>query len=174
VRVGFRTNRAPELTSMDASGDFHALPDTTVLVDPPPHDAHYFDAQLLGLHAYYDVVSHGQLYTQGVVFPPQDEPSIKLSDMADYGPGAGGQWTLELLERFFRDAVATLDSAAAGRLDLKSFDSIILVHPGSDLQNDINRDSPNDLPTFFVTLADSVPCRAARMPSRTVSCCPSS
>lgn len=156
ARIGFAANRAPELTSMHPSGDFRLEPDTTYIVDPPPHDADYFDAQFVALAAYWERMSFGQLVVRATVFPPQSEPSIKMSDMADYGPGANGNWTLELLERYFIDAVLALDAAAASRIDLREFDTFLFAHPGSDLQNDINRDSPNDLPTFSVTLAESL------------------
>ena len=157
VRVGFAANRAPGLVSMDPSGDFRLQPDSTAIVDPPPHDVAYFEAQLLGMRSYYDVMSFGQFVAAGTVFPPAGEASLRLSDPADFGPGPGGRWTLELLERYFRTTVALLDSAAAGRLDLRAYDSFMFMHPGSDIQNDYNGDSPNDLPSFFVTLADSVP-----------------
>lgn len=166
VRVGFETNRAPRLTSMDASGDFFMAPDSTARVDPPPHDVAYFESHSLAMRSYYDVMSRGQLVLDTRVFPPAGEPSIKLTDVADYGPGSAGVWTLESLEQYFRDCVELLDRESVGRLDLEpyAYDStgtrlgaIVFVHPGSDLQNDVNRDSPNDLPTFYITLADSVP-----------------
>jgi len=159
VRVGFAANRRPDLTSMPASGDFMVEPDSTVIIDPPPHDVPYFEAQILALQDYYRVQSQGRLFVRGSVFPPVGEASLKLSDMADYGPGPDPQarWTLPLLETWFRDAVGVLDSAAVGRLVLPDYETFAFVHPGSDLQNDINGDSPNDLPTFFVTLGDSVP-----------------
>ncbi len=165
VRLGFAANRAPDLTSMDTTGDFRLAPDPNAIVDPPPHDVLYFEKQLEAMRGYYDVMSDGRVVLETRVFPPDGEPSIKLSDVADYGPGSSGFWTLEGLETYFRDAVATLDSAASGRLDLApyAFDStgtrlgaLIFAHPGSDLQNDINRDSPNDLPTFFIALGDSI------------------
>ncbi len=168
ARIGFATNREPSLTSMsghEADGFFLTDPDPAAIIDPPPHDAAYFDAHLLALQSYYDVVSRGQLVVEGTVFPPAGEPALTLSDIADYGPGAGGRWTLELFERYFHDAITLLDGAATGRIDLGPYTddptgqrlgSIVLVHPGSDFQNDINQDSPNDLPTFFITLADSI------------------
>jgi len=157
VRMGFAANRAPGFTSMDPSGDFRLSPDSTVIIDPPPHGVPYFQAELLGLREYYRVMSHGTLEVRGHVFPPEGEPSLKLSDVADYGPGPNANWTIELLERWFRDSVAKLDSAATGGLDLSTIESICIVHPGSDLQSDIERNSPNDIPSFFMTLADSIP-----------------
>ncbi|MFQ5598971.1 MAG: immune inhibitor A domain-containing protein [Candidatus Krumholzibacteriia bacterium] len=170
VRIGFEGNREPSLTSMHASGDFLMEPDSTVIIDPPPHDVAYFETQLLAMRSFYTLMSRRQLWIEGVVFPPAGEPSIKLSDVAEYGPGAGNFWTLETLEKYFRDAIALLGQEAQGRFDLTpyAFDpsgrrlgSIVIVHPGSDIQNDINRDSPNDLPTFFITLADSVAVQGA-------------
>ena len=105
VRVGFADNRAPNLTSMPASGDFMLAADSTIIIDPPPHDAAYWEAQLLALQAFYLQQSGGQLLVQGTVFPPVGEASIKLSDVADHGPGAGAVWTLPLLETYFLDAV---------------------------------------------------------------------
>src|SRR5262245_26046786 len=55
VRVGFSANRNPDLTSMDASGDFALAPDSTVVVNPPPHGVPYFDAQLVGVRDYYRI-----------------------------------------------------------------------------------------------------------------------
>ncbi len=157
ARVGFQANREPSLTSVPAGGDFLLAPDSTVVVDPPPHDAHYFDALLLAMRSFYDVMSDGQLVVLGTVFPAQNDSTIQLTDPADYGPGRGGRWTIELLEAYFRDAIGLLDSTATARgVDLHDFDSFVIAHPGSDLQNDINGDSPNDLPTFFITLADSI------------------
>lgn len=165
VRIAFETNVEPGLTSMSETGDFFLDEDPSVVIDPPPHDVAYFESHLLAMRSYYDVMSFGKLVVEGTVFPPLDEPSIKLSDVADFGPGAGGLWTLELLEEYFREAVKLLDQEAPlGFLDPYAYDStgtrlgtIVFVHPGSDLQNDINRDSPNDLPTFFITLGDSIP-----------------
>ena len=169
ARIGFDTNRAPNLTSMsgpEADGFFQSAPDPAAIIDPPPHDAAYFDAHLLALRRYYEVMSRGQLVVKGTVFPPVDEPALTMSDIADYGPGAGGIWSLVQFEKYFGDAIRLLDAAAAGRIDLLPYTydasgqrlgSIVLVHPGSDFQNDINQDSPNDLPTFFITLADSIP-----------------
>jgi M6 family metalloprotease-like protein len=166
ARVGFEENRAPALTSMDASGDFSLEPDATTIVEPPPHDAAYFEAQLLAMQSYYAAMSRGRLHIEGAVFPPAGDPSIKLTDVADYGPGPDGFWTIETLESYFRDAIALLDQESRGRFDLTPYlhdptgerlGSIVIVHPGSDLQNDINRDSPNDLPTFFVSVGDSIP-----------------
>ena len=157
VRVGFEENRDPGLTSMLASGDFMLQADSTVIIDPPPHDVAYFEAQLLALQEYYRQQSNGQLRIESTVFPPMGSPSIKLSDVADYGPGAGGFWTLLGLESYFKDAIMLLDTEANGIIDLSTFDSYIITHPGGDLQTDVLGNSPNDIPTFFITLADSVP-----------------
>lgn len=156
ARVGFASNRSPGASSMHPSGDFWLEPDTTIVIDPPPHDAAYFDAHLLAMNSFYRVMSNETFRIEWTIFPPAGSPSIKLSDVADYGPGANGFWTLEKLETYFREAVGLLDQEGGAALDLAAFDSYIIVHPGGDLQSDVRGNSPNDIPTFFITLADSV------------------
>ena len=76
VRVGFAENRQPNLTSMPASGDFMLEADSTVVIDPPPHDVAYFEAQLLALQEFYRQQSAGQLRIEATVFPPLGTPWI--------------------------------------------------------------------------------------------------
>ncbi len=82
--------------------------------------------------------------------------------MADYGPGAGEFWTLDGLESLVRDMITVADAGAAAEgISLADYDDdddrtyIIFAHAGSDWQSDINGDSPNDIPTFFVTLGSA-------------------
>ena len=115
ARVGFEANREPSLTSGPPSGDFMLVPDSTVIVDPPPHDARYFDALLLAMRSFYDVRVRWSVGGRRDRLPPQDDATIQLSDLADYGPGRDGRWTIELLEAYFRDAIGLLDSTATER-----------------------------------------------------------
>ena len=168
VRVSYETNRDPELVTLAADGDFFYEPrfpdDPGVPVDPEPHDRAFFESHLEGLRQYYAFQSGGRLHIDSRVLPEGDRDSYKLSDPADYGPGAGQFWTLEGLERFVRDMIATADAgASADGVSLADFDDdddltyIIFAHAGSDWQSDINQDSPNDVPTFFVTLGEPQP-----------------
>ena len=166
VRISFETNREPDLVTMASDGDFffepRFPPDEPLQIDPEPHDKAFFQSHLRGLAEYYQFQSGGRLHIESRVLPEGDRDSYKLSDVADYGPGAGQFWTLEGLESLVRDMITATDAGtqADGSADLSDYDDdndltyIIFAHAGSDWQSDINQDSPNDIPTFFVTLGE--------------------
>jgi M6 family metalloprotease-like protein len=166
VRISFAADRSGPLTSVTEDGDFLLRERTDEdFIDPPPHDRAYFEAHLAGLAEYYRLESGGRLQIESRVLPDEPRGSYQLSDLADYGPGAGNFWTLEGLERLVRDMIAVADSGAMhadppARLadydDDDPFTYVIFVHAGSDWQSDVNADSPNDVPTFFVSLAKPV------------------
>ena len=91
IRIGFETNRDPNLTTIDPSGDFVLEPLTDPLpleVDAPPRDKVFFKSHLEGLAEYYKVMSGGRLHIEGRVLPEGNDDSYKLNVVADYGPGA--------------------------------------------------------------------------------------
>ncbi|MFH2051945.1 MAG: hypothetical protein ABIK96_05710 [bacterium] len=168
VRISFTTNRDSLLTTIAPDGDFDfSVPEDPgfLVIDPPPHDKAFYEAHLQGLSEYYRFQSGGRLHIEGRVLPEDPRGSYKLTDVADYGPGANGFWTLESLERLVRDMITAADQGtlADGSARLADYDDddpftyIIFVHAGSDWQSDINGDSPNDIPTFFVTLGEPQP-----------------
>ncbi|MCB1182418.1 immune inhibitor A, partial [bacterium] len=168
VRIAFDENRNPGLTTISPDGDFMYAPleNPGVLeIDPPPHDKAYFEAHMAGLSEYYRYMSGGRLHIEGTVLPAGDRDAYRLSDVADYGPGSGGFWTLANLERLVQDCITTADdgliadgfgNGLADYDDESPFTYVIFVHAGSDWQSDINGDSPNDIPTFFVQLGEPV------------------
>ncbi len=160
VRISFASDRSGDLTSVTTDGDFTLrppLPDEHI--DHPPRNATFFRAHLEGLAEYYRLQSGGRLEIDYQVLPPGEEDSYQLSDIADYGPGEGNFWELLSLERLVLDMIAVTDStlAADGPVRLDDYDDddpftyVIFVHSGSDWQSDVNNDSPNDIPTFFVS-----------------------
>lgn len=164
VRISFEQNRSPALTSVEPNGDFLleplANPDT-LFVDRPPRNRDFYQSHLVGLSEYYKFQSGGRLHIEGSVLPEEQDGSYTLSDIADYGPGNDGWWTMESLERLVRDMIDTGDAGTVGtEFDFTNYDDdhpltyVIFVHAGSDWQSDINGDSPNDIPTFFVTLGE--------------------
>jgi M6 family metalloprotease-like protein len=165
VRFGFESNRDSNLTTVLPSGNFDlSTPpdDGRLRIDPAPRNRAFFEAHLEGLAEYYTFQSGNRLHIEGRVLPEGQDDCYRLSDPADYGPGEGGGWTLESLERLVRDMIIAADeeTTADGSASLADYDDdndftyIIFVHAGSDWQSDINQDSPNDIPTFFVTLGE--------------------
>lgn len=164
VRIDFAADRSGDLTSVTTDGGFLLEADPEILFDPPPHDRDYYMAHLAGLSEYYHVQSDGKLRIEGRVLPAGDLDAYTLSDIADYGPGADGGWTIPLLETLVQDMIVAADEGtqADGDVSLADFDDddpltyVIFVHAGADWQSDVNRDSPNDIPTFFVSLGEPV------------------
>lgn len=169
VRIAFRSDRSGSLTSVTEDGNFLLEPDSTVFFDPPPHDRKYFEAHARALSEYWSSMSNGQIVAETTVLPPGNEDAYFLEDLADYGPGSGGFWTIERLERLVRDMIGAADQGtlADGSANLADYDFddpdtyIIFAHSGADLQSNLVWTpgqpgySPNDIPTFFVTLGDS-------------------
>ncbi|MBU1071668.1 immune inhibitor A, partial [bacterium] len=165
VRIGFETDRSGDLTSVTADGDFQLrAPTDADIIDPPPHDRAYFEAHLAGLSEYYGIQSDGRLAIDSVVLPASDTGCYKLGDLADYAPGADGYWTVGMLEALVRDIIELTDEQTALDYSVRFADYddddpltyVIFVHAGADWQSDINQDSPNDIPTFFVALGEPV------------------
>ncbi|MBE0565051.1 MAG: immune inhibitor A, partial [Krumholzibacteria bacterium] len=167
VRISFATNREPGLTTIPPDGGFMLTPPVEpepIPIDPPPHDKAYFASHMHGLSEYYRYQSGGRLHIEGRVLPDADQGSYQLTDVADYGPGRDGFWTIDSLERMVRDMITVADQgAAADGVALSDYDDddpftyIIFVHSGSDWQSDVLGDSPNDIPTFFISLGEPQP-----------------
>jgi len=164
VRISFATDRSGPLTSVTEDGNFtlrEAYPEE--LIDRPPHNRSFYEAHLAGLSEYYRMQSDNRLIIQSQVMPRGPVDSYQLSDLADYGPGADSFWTVESLERLVRGMIGVADStitadeeefSLADYDDDNPFTYIIFVHAGGDWQGDINNDSPNDVPTFFISLGE--------------------
>jgi M6 family metalloprotease-like protein len=171
IRIAFREDRSGDLTAVTTDGNFQLepAPEDTVIFDPPPHDKQYFESHMRGLAEYWGSMSNGLIRVQSRVLPEGDEDAYFLSDIADYGPGAGRSWTVEMLEKLVRDMILEADrgTLADGSVRLADYDFddpntyIIFAHAGADLQSNLvfqegqEGYSPNDIPTFFVSLGDS-------------------
>ncbi|RKZ05954.1 hypothetical protein DRQ05_05545, partial [bacterium] len=155
IRISFETDREDALSSMTTGGDFDYSTDSNAVIDPPPHDYGYFNSHMKALRNFLHFESCGKVVLEWDIFPQGPHDSYKLSDIADYGPGAGGYWTQELLVKFFKECVEAADGALAAQgypVHFWDYDAIVVAHAGADLQSDVNNDSPNDIPSYFATL----------------------
>ena len=157
VRVSFKNDREPSLSSISTRGNFDLTVNGSQIVDPTPHNKDYFNSHMTGLRNYFYYQSCGRLEIVWDIIPEGLDESYKLSDIADYGPGTTEVWTVERLVWFFRDAVEKADSSLASLgypVRFGDYDAIILAHAGANLQSDIDYDTPNDIPSFFARLGD--------------------
>ncbi|MGH7729740.1 MAG: immune inhibitor A domain-containing protein, partial [Candidatus Eiseniibacteriota bacterium] len=162
IRVAFRNDRGGPLSTGDGRFDLTG-PDTTVAaIDRPPHNRQFYLAHLEALRRYYDVQTYGRAAIEGEVWPRTDDGAYTLDDMADYGPWAFSQDIYPAARDLFRDAFFAADSQSQvdfnDRIPWDDYQAFMIIHAGSDLQSDLRQDSPEDIPTFSITVApeDSV------------------
>jgi len=125
-------------------------------IDPPPHDRRYFEAHLEALARYYDVMSAGTVRLEWDVFPAENDSAYHLPDTRKYGPWIFSNSNPDVLVHaidLVGDALATADSVDAS-IDFSRYHSFILFHAGADFQGDLNGDSPWDIPSFNLYVAE--------------------
>lgn len=154
IRVSFETDRDDALSSLRRDGNFDLTPGGGSVIDPTPHDRGYFNSHMIGLNNFVKFQSCGRLELEWTVLPEENAASYKLTDLAYYGPGQGGDWTIEKLVEFFRDCVLAADEGEGYAFPWNEYDAIIVAHAGANLQSDIDYDTPNDVPSFFARLGD--------------------
>jgi len=156
LRIDFlRDSAGPLSTTPD--GRFDLRDSTGLIVDPPPHNRSFYASHMEALRRYYWKQSGGTLFIDYDIYPAEEDSAYHLADTIHYGPWevANSGAILALAERFVRDAFAAADTAEEPP-DFRRYESFILFHAGPDLQGDILRDSPYDIPSFNVFLADPV------------------
>jgi hypothetical protein len=99
-------------------------------VDPPPHGASYFQAQMEAVANYFEQVSGGAVTLDLVnsdVFPGRDEFIIVVGRMATYRPVADEDSSDALLVNLYAESIlAAADSGVA----IRDYDIIVVFHAG--------------------------------------------
>jgi M6 family metalloprotease-like protein len=154
-RVDFLRDSAGDSTTGDGRFDLRTGV-TGVPVDPPPHNKLYFEAHTDALARYYAAQSYGSLVIVPTIYPADPDSAYHLSDTGDFGPWAVSQADSVIVraERFVTAAVRAAD--ASGDIDFSAYGAFVVVHAGADYQSDINRDTGRDIPTFTLSLGESL------------------
>lgn len=158
LRVEFENDSAGDITTSDGRFDLSNGRDTW-MVDAPPHDSTYFHTHLEVLRRFYDAQSYGKLRIEWEIFPKSLNGAYRLHDSANYLPeGNAADWDMQdhidHLVRHCTDALHLVDTVDAA-VDFSEYDGYMIIHPGPDMQTDINGDSPGDTPSFFLSYGDS-------------------
>lgn len=134
-----------EKTTGNGTFDLSAASDP--VIDPPPHDASYFQNQLQALSNYYQSVSQKRLVVVGQV----SSTVFTLSkEMGDYNPDISEEATDQGLAELFRDAVLKADSAD---VVFSEYDCFVVFHAGVGKDIDLDFDfTPQDIPSAFLNL----------------------
>ena len=135
------------------------------LIDPPPHNADYFNAHMRALNYYWSWVSEGKINLTWDIYPPGRDSLYTLPNpMSNYGSCSSDRDSIVTgLENYYRDCIHTADSAhivdpGHPEIDFSQYDAIFLFHAGADAQNDIGFPTTcADLFTGFIRfITDSV------------------
>ncbi len=156
LRVDFLNDTPGSKTTGDGRFDLRRDEESKSLLDPAPHDKAYFESQLEALHRYYDVMSNGWLQVTWDVWPAESDSAYHLDDTFKYGPWVFSNSNPDIFEHaidLVADAVATADRSSP-EIDFRRYQSFILWHAGSDFQSDLNQDSPWDIPSFNLGVAE--------------------
>ena len=147
---------------MDLSTDSAAFFDSNGhYIDPPPHDSLYFDAHLQALNNYYEQVTEDGLHLTWDIFPSGKDSVYQLPHQMNYYGACideieGFDSIIIGLERYFVDCIRLVDSTSP-EVIFSNYESVFLIHPGSDQQNNIG--FPNtcrDLFSGYIKFGDSI------------------
>ena len=157
IRIDFRNDRGGDASTGD--GRFDLRTDTTIVpIDPPPHDRVFFQRHFEALTRYFDAQSYGRVVVTGEVWPRDPAGAYSVSDMADFGPWQFSQEIYRAAVDMFRTMLFAADSQSTAqddRIPWDSYDRYVIIHAGSDLQNDVRQDSKEDIPSFTIGVADT-------------------
>ncbi|MCG3119897.1 MAG: hypothetical protein ALAOOOJD_02450 [bacterium] len=151
IRVDFKRDTISQTTG---DGRFVLTTTSPNIIDAPPHNRAYFEAQLLALKNYFASVSGGKLILRYQVFPAANDEAFHLDQpMNYYGPGRKDSNSDKRLAELLQDGFKKAD--ASGAIDFSQFDSFILFHAGvgEDFADEVDT-TPNDIPSAFLTLDD--------------------
>ncbi|MFI5371172.1 MAG: FG-GAP-like repeat-containing protein [Candidatus Eisenbacteria bacterium] len=158
IRVDFLNDRAGDQTT--GNGRFVLDPADSVYepVDRPPHDRAFYQSHLEALARYYDAQSYGRVVVVGDVWPRANGAAYHCTDLADFGPWKFSTDIYPAAVHMFRTMFFAADSqsiALGDRIPWDTYDRFDLIHAGSDFQSDIRQDSPLDIPSFTLGVADT-------------------
>ncbi|GBD94612.1 hypothetical protein BMS3Abin05_02223 [bacterium BMS3Abin05] len=147
LRVSFKPDTISETTG---NGTFQLVKNDSIIIDPPPHNRAYFQAQLVSLAHYYRSVSKGKLILTGDVYPYGQNDSYRLPhEMAYYNPNTTEAELDQRLSELLKDALTA--AGAAGPIPANNYDVILIFHAGVGQDVSLDFDpSPRDIPSAFL------------------------
>ena len=158
LRIDFANDRGGGASTGNGRFDLSG-PDTLAPpIDRPPHNRTFYQKHLEALARYYDVQTYGRVVIEGEVWPSAEDDAYTMTDMADFGPWEFGPGIYRAAANMFRTFLLEADSQSVDlgdRIPWDQIDHIVIIHAGGDLQSDLRRDSPEDIPSFTLTVADT-------------------
>lgn len=119
-------------------------------IDPPPHDANYFNSHMRALKEYYEIVSEQKITLEWEIWPKTNDSVYTLPQPMSYYGRCDFSDVIAGLEEYFRDCIRLADTVSPD-INFSEYESFFLFHAGSDRQNDIGfPETCNDLFTGYI------------------------
>jgi M6 family metalloprotease-like protein len=152
LRVQFRED---QVTGTTGNGSMESGFDSSLVIDPLPHDRAYFEDHLRFLKHYYETVSGGGLRFDTLAVYPQDDaaPYGLAYPMWHYNFNNGNDTLLNrrLTELF----VQAVDTAARAGVNFSPFNAILVFHAGVGKDFNLGYDAtPFDIPSAYISASD--------------------
>ncbi len=154
LRFDFLSDRGGNKSSGDGRFDLSPRDTLNRPLDPTPHDRAFFQSHGEAMRRYYRDQFNGRVVFEFTVYPSAPDSAFHLTDMADYGPWKFSTDIYGAAVKLFKDQIVAADTSGEN-IPWHNFDRFCFIHAGSDLQSDVNADSPEDIPTFTLGVADS-------------------
>ena len=158
IRIDFAADRGGTASTGDGHFDLSRPGSAAVPIDRPPHDRAFYLDHLEALRRYYDAQSYHRVVVEGDVWPRTANGAYSCSDMADFGPWEFSPNIFDAAVAMFRSMLFAADTQSTqmgDRIPWDQYDRFVIVHAGADLQSDVRRDSPEDIPSFTITVDDT-------------------
>lgn len=146
IRVEFQSD---DNTLTTGNGTFRM--DSTLGIDPAPHNRTYFADQIIAADNYYNAVSEGKIRIVGDVFPRGLNASYVLNhEMKYYNPNTTQAKIDSGLANLFVDAVQLANQDPGW--DFADYDLVVIFHAGVGRDFDLGFDeTPQDISSLFIT-----------------------
>ena len=158
IRIDFLHDRGNEKSTGNGHFDLSGPDTLQPPIDRAPHNRTFYLRHLEALRRFYGAQSFGNAVIEGDVWPRSQNGAYSLPDMADFGPWEFSQSIYGAAVHMFRTMLFAADSqsiALGDRIPWDAYDRFVVIHAGGDLQSDVRRDSPEDIPSFTLGVLDS-------------------
>jgi M6 family metalloprotease-like protein len=144
-----------QVTGTTGNGSMESGFDSSLIIDPLPHDQAYFEDHLRFLKHYYETVSGGRLrFDTLAVYPESGVEAYRLDyPMWHYNYNNGDD---ELLNRRLTELfVQTVGKAASAGVDFSLFNAVLVFHAGAGKDFNLGYDAtPFDIPSAYISARD--------------------
>ena len=151
ILVEFQEDDNPNTTT---NGKFQTEydPSYPITVASPPYNRQFFEAQLEAMKYYYRAVSYESFQLDYEVYPKTGAYQLPR-ELGYYNP-LDDNLFIERIEQYFQDAWTTAYNSDDKPDYFGDFEHFMIIHAGSSWQHDTRRDTPQDMPSFFINVAD--------------------